>query len=238
MYCSKTKIKEKTVFILAAAGKGKRMGLDYPKQFLKINEEPLFYYSLKTAFRNKKIDEIIIVTNKENINYIKDYCKEKKFDTKVKKIIAGGEERQNSVYNAIKEINEAKYVIIQDAARPFLKEKYIEESLKILENGYDACVIGVKCKDTIKKINSSNEIVETPKRDELVAIHTPQTFKFELIKFAHEKAVEENFYSTDDSALVERIGKKVKFIQGDYDNIKITTVEDLKYLENLNWEEK
>ena len=158
------------------------------------------------------------------------YCQDKNLLSKVKYIVEGGSERQYSIYNAIKKIEDTDIVIIQDAARPFLKDKYIEESLKILNDDCDGAIIGVKCKDTIKIINENGIVLETPNRDNLIMVHTPQTFKFEILKKAHQMAEGKNILATDDSSLVEMISGKVKFINGDYDNIKITVQEDLKFL--------
>lgn len=236
MHSSKSKIKEsrierKVSFILAAAGIGKRMKLNYPKQFFEYKGEPLFYSSLKIAYDSKFIDEIIVVTNEDNLDYMKKFCIEKNMMDKIKKIIKGGLERQESIYNALMEIENTDYVIIQDGVRPFLKEKYIEQTLQTLENtDYDGAIIGVKVKDTVKLIDVNNEIISTPARDFIVLAHTPQSFKFGVLKEAHENAIKSKILATDDSMLVERMGKKVKFICGDYDNIKITTQDDLKYL--------
>ena len=158
------------------------------------------------------------------------YCQDKNLFSKVKYIVEGGSERQYSIYNAIKKIEDTDIVIIQDAARPFLKDKYIEESLKILNDDCDGAIIGVKCKDTIKIIDENRIVLETPNRDNLIMVHTPQTFEFEILKKAHQMAEEKNILATDDASLVEMISGKVKFINGDYDNIKITVQEDLKFL--------
>ena len=230
MYSSNSEIKKKVTFILAAAGQGKRMKLDSPKQFLDYKGEPLFYSALKLAFDNEYIDDIIIVTNKENLDYMKKYCQNKNLLSKVKYIVEGGSERQYSIYNAIKKIEDTDIVMIQDSARPFLKDKYIEESLKYLDNNCDGVVIGVKCKDTVKIVDENEIVVKTPNRDSLIVVHTPQTFKFEILKKAHQVAEEENILATDDASLVEMISGKVKIIYGDYDNIKITVQEDLKLL--------
>ena len=230
MYSGNSKIKKKVTFILAAAGQGKRMNLDSPKQFLDYKGEPLFYSSLKLAFDNKYIDDIIIVTNKENLNYMREYSQNKNLLSKVKYIVEGGSERQYSIYNAIKKIEDTDIVIIQDAARPFLKDKYIEESLKKLDNDCDGVIIGVKCKDTVKIIGENEIVLETLNRNNLIMVHTPQTFKFKILKKAHQVAEEKNILATDDASLVEMISGKVKVVYGDYDNIKITVQEDLKLL--------
>ena len=196
MYCGKSKIEKKVSFILAAAGLGKRMGLSYPKQFIEYRDEPLFYSSLKLAFENKFIDEIIIVTNEENLEYMHNFCKEKKLFPKVKKIVKGGKERQDSIYNAIKEIDETDYIIVQDGVRPFLKAKYIEDTLEAVDNSYDGAVVGVKVKDTVKLIDKENEIISTPAREFIVLIHTPQTFKFQVLKGAYEEAKRRGIVAT------------------------------------------
>lgn len=230
MYCGNSKIEKKVTFILAAAGKGSRMNLDYPKQFLNYKGEPLFYSSLKVAFESSIVDEIIIVTDENNLDYMYNFCKNKNLLRKVKKIVKGGAERQDSIFNALSEISNTDYVIIQDAARPFLKEKYFKQGLSYLDDDYAGAVIGVKTKDTIKLIDKQNDILTTPSRDFLILVHTPQIFKFDILKKAHIEAKNNNIFATDDSMLVERLDKKIKFVQGDYDNIKITTIEDLKFL--------
>lgn len=231
MYCGKSKIEKKVTFILAAAGLGKRMELSYPKQFLEYKGEPLFFSGLKVAFESTFIDEIIIVTNEDNLEYMQKFCKIKNLFSKVKKIVKGGDERQDSIYNALQEIEKTDYIIIQDGVRPFLKEKYIEETLNALENDYDGAVVGVKVKDTVKLIDMNSEIISTPARDFIILTYTPQSFKFNILKRAHEEAKIKKIKATDDSMLVERMNKKIKFIHGDYDNIKITTKEDLKFLD-------
>lgn len=230
MYCGNSKIKKRVVFILAAAGIGKRMNLDYPKQFLEFKGEPLFYSSLQKAYKNDIIDEIIIVTNENNMSYVENFCKNKKMESKVK-VIAGGAERQHSIFNAIKKIKNADYVIIQDGVRPFLKERYFYEILSELEKGYDGAIIATKSKDTIKIINENKEVIETPNRNFTVSVQTPQAFKFENLKLAHIEAEKNDFLGTDDASLIEKINGRVKIVYGDYDNIKVTVQEDLKFLE-------
>lgn len=229
MYSSDSEIeKKKITLILAAAGIGKRMGLDYPKQFFEYNGKPLFVFPLETAEKSSLIDEIIIVTNENNIDLVKKQCNKYSIK-KVKKILAGGKERQNSIYNALKEDEGSTYILVQDGVRPFMKEKYIEMTCAALDNDKTlaGAVIGVSVKDTIKVIGLDGEILATPNRAGLIAVHTPQTFRGDILKKAYKKAEDEKFLGTDDSSLVERTGEKVKVITGDYDNIKITTLEDL-----------
>lgn len=225
MYSSNFKV----TMIVAAAGVGKRMGLGYPKQFLEYKGKPLFIMPLEVAQNSNIVDEIIVVTNKENVSLVENYCNQYGL-SKVVKVTEGGKERQNSIYNALKYDNNSDIILVQDGVRPFLKEKYIEECCRVVAEERLGAVVGVQVKDTIKVINENFEVVSTPKRADLVAEHTPQAFEGKLLKEAYEIAERENFLGTDDSSLVERIGGKVKIVFGDYDNIKITTQEDLKFL--------
>lgn len=225
MYSSNFKV----TMIVAAAGVGKRMELGYPKQFLEYKGKPLFIMPLEVAQNSNIVDEIIVVTNKENVSLVENYCNQYGL-SKVVKVTEGGKERQNSIYNALKYDNNSDIILVQDGVRPFLKEKYIEECCRVVAEERLGAVVGVQVKDTIKVINENFEVVSTPKRADLIAVHTPQAFEGKLLKEAYEIAERENFLGTDDSSLVERIGGKVKIVLGDYDNIKITTQEDLKFL--------
>lgn len=231
MYSSNSKIDKKVTLILAAAGIGKRMGLSYPKQFLEYNNKPLFVTPLEVAQNSNIIDEIILVTNEENIKLVEDICKKYNI-TKVKDVVAGGKERQNSIYNALRKDKNSDIILVQDGVRPFLKAKYIEKSCELLDKETDLAgvVVGVPVKDTIKVVGIDGEILATPNRSGLIAVHTPQTFKGDILKKAYEQAEKDGFLGTDDSSLVERLNLKVKILIGDYDNIKITTQEDLRFL--------
>ena len=143
------------------------------------------------------------------------------------KIAYGGKERQDSVYNGIKVLDKnCKYVLVHDGARPFVNEDIINRSLEEVQK-YKSVVVGVPVKDTIKVVNNNNDIVDTPNRSTLWSVQTPQTFDYSVIKRAYEDAFDNNFYGTDDAMLVERIGYTVKMIYGSYNNIKVTTPEDI-----------
>lgn len=227
MYSGDSKI----TLIVAAAGVGKRMNLGYPKQFLEIEGKPLFLKVLEVAEKSSIIESIIVVTGLESIELVKKVCKEYQIQ-KVTRVVAGGKERQYSIENALEYCQDNSIIAVQDGVRPFLKEKYFSQALEILERDLDidGAVVGVPLKDTIKRVNSNGEVIETPRRDEYIAIHTPQIFRGKILKEAYRKAREDKFLGTDDSSLVERIGGRIKVIIGDYDNLKITTVEDLKFL--------
>lgn len=213
--------------IVLAAGKGSRMHSQTPKQFLKIGEKPLLYYSLK-AFEESSVDEIVLVTNEE----YKDYCIKdivnKYHITKVKKVVSGGTERYWSVWNGLMQSKEAEYVLIHDGARPCLTKQMIEDSVSEVMKG-GACTVGVPVKDTIKIVNGKNEGIETPSRDCLWQVQTPQSFAYKDIVMAYEKMkLSGDTDITDDTMIIERyLGKKTKVIMGDYCNIKVTTPEDL-----------
>lgn len=227
MYCGNSKI----TLIVAAAGLGNRMNLGYPKQFLEIEGKPLFIKTLEIAEKSEYIAEIIVTTGKESIELVEELCKTFEI-TKIKKIIPGGKERQYSIENALEYCEDNSIIAVQDGVRPFLKDRYFSQALKMLEKEItlDGVVVGVLLKDTIKKVNLEGEVIKTPKREEYIAVHTPQIFRGEILKDAYKKAREDGFLGTDDSSLVERIGGRVKVLIGDYDNIKVTTVEDLKFL--------
>ncbi len=225
----------KYLYIVAAAGSGKRMGLGKPKQFLEYDGEPIFIKTLKTIEDSKLVDEIIVVTGENFIDDVKDYCREFGI-TKLKSVVSGGNERQDSIYNVLNTIdNPEEYIIaVQDGVRPFIKNDFIEKAYEELINNkdLDGVVTAVAVKDTVKVVDENGFIVDTPPRNTLFLAQTPQVFRGKILKEAYETAHEEEFVGTDDSSLVERINGRVKLIDGSYDNIKITTVEDLIYLKN------
>ena len=223
--------------IVLAAGSGSRMQSSKKKQFMEIKGKPLVWYSL-FAFEKYGVDEIILVTGSEDIDFCKKEIVEKYNFTKVKDIVAGGKERYESVYNGLKHIS-GDIVLIHDGARPVLTNEIIERGINgaIKDN---ACVVGVPVKDTIKIVNENNEVVDTPNRNTLWITQTPQCFKTTMIKEAY-RAYEKVFAPgtdrsriTDDAMVMEQFGHaKVKFIEGDYKNIKVTTPEDISVVESF-----
>lgn len=217
--------------IVLAGGRGKRMNYHKSKQFIEIKEKPVLVYTLEKFIYNKSIDEVILVLPEDEV----DYCKKEvlqKYSLKVDRIVIGGKERQDSVFNALEAMEKANIVLIHDGARPFISEKIIEEGIKYA-NIYGAAAPGVTPKDTIKIKNEDNISVDTPDRNTLVAVQTPQCFKYDEIYQCHRKIKEENAIVTDDTSVVERYGHKVYLYEGDYTNIKITTPEDLILAERL-----
>lgn len=213
--------------IIAAAGMSNRMGSKINKQFIAIDNKPILAHTLEKFEKCKFIDEIIVVSKEEEVEYCRKEIVKKYGLKKVSSIVRGGRERQDSIYNGILALNEKTDIVLtHDGARPFVKIDSIEEGIKgVLEHG--ACVIGVPVKDTIKVLDPKNEVHHTPKRSLLWAAQTPQCFWIHLLKKGYELAAEEGIVGTDDSSLVEKTGHPIKMIMGSYDNIKITTPEDL-----------
>ncbi|TDX49312.1 2-C-methyl-D-erythritol 4-phosphate cytidylyltransferase [Orenia marismortui] len=219
--------------VIPAAGQGRRMGADKNKQFLLLNGKPILAHTISKFQNCSYINEIIIVAKNQEISYCQKEIVDKYDFDKVKKLIIGGKTRQKSVYNGIKEVSaDSNFVLIHDGARPLLTNQIIENIITEVVN-YQAVAVGVAVKDTIKIVNQDKYIMDTPKRDNLIAIQTPQCFSKTIILDAYQKAFKENFIGTDSSSLVERLGQRVKVIEGSYENLKITTPEDLQFAERI-----
>ncbi len=225
----------KITAIVLAAGSGSRMKSKTKKQFMEIKGKPVIWYSL-FEFEKSRVDEIILVTGKEDIDYCKKEIVEKYNLKKIKNVVAGGSERYESVYNGLKEVT-GNIVLIHDGARPLINNEIIERSIEGTIKS-DACVVGVPVKDTIKRANKEGYIIDTPNRSELWITQTPQSFKTDLVKMAYKKMKEElekgntNLNITDDAMVVEEFTtNQVRFVQGDYKNIKVTTPEDIDIAE-------
>lgn len=217
--------------IIVAGGKGKRMGKTINKQFIKIGHKEILARTIEVFQNTYEINEIIVVCAADEIEYCRENIVKKYEFSKVVKIVAGGAQRQDSVRNGLDSCNrDTDIVVIHDGARPFVTSKIISESIRCAEK-YGACTTAVPVKDTIKMVNREKYSVNTPEREKLYAVQTPQTFKFELIMNAHKKAMNLNTLATDDTILVENFGSRVKIIEGSYQNIKITTQEDLIHAE-------
>lgn len=212
--------------IIVAAGTGSRMKANINKQFIKLNDKEIITYTIEKFYNNKNINDIVIVVKEDEVEFFKKEILVK-YNFNNIKIAYGGKERQDSVYNGIKVLDKnCKYVLVHDGARPFVNEDIINRSLEEVQK-YKSVVVGVPVKDTIKVVNNNNYIVDTPNRSTLWSVQTPQTFDYSVIKRAYEDAFDNNFYGTDDAMLVERIGYTVKMIYGSYNNIKVTTPEDI-----------
>lgn len=213
--------------IIAAAGQGKRMGSKINKQYLNLSHQPILAHTLKVFEGIQEIDEMIIVVHPDEMKYCQEKIIEKYGIKKVSKIVPGGKERQESIFNGLKGVDpRCDIVVIHDGARPFVRKEHIIKSIDEVTL-HKAVGLGVPVKDTIKIVDEENTIMNTPKRKFLWAIHTPQTFDYRLLIDAHKKALKDGFLGTDDTVLVERMNQKVKMMMGSYENIKITTPEDI-----------
>ena len=227
----------KVVAIVPSAGKGERMGGPAhrsskseggKKEFLLLGDKPILAHTLSSLENHSQISEVILVVDEKSIEKCKSKIVEKYGFKKVKEVVVGGEERQDSVYNGLKRVaKDCDIVLIQDGARPFLTEDLITRSIEGAEK-HKAAVVAVSCIDTIKFAQKEKDMaIETLDREYLWMAQTPQTFRYEIILEAYKKAEKEKFRGTDDASLVERLGIAVKIVRGSYNNIKITTPQDL-----------
>ena len=215
--------------IVLAAGHGTRMGTEIPKQYLMLGGYEVLYYSLK-VFEESPVDEIVLVTGADEVSWCREQIVEKYGFSKVRKIIAGGKERCDSVYRGLLAAAPCGYVLIHDGARPLISREIIRDVLKGTTE-FGSCTTGMPVKDTIKIADRDDMAADTPDRKSLWAVHTPQGFAYPLILEAHEKFREGDFQIpvTDDTMLVEIfLRQKTKLVKGSYENIKVTTPEDME----------
>jgi 2-C-methyl-D-erythritol 4-phosphate cytidylyltransferase len=221
------------VAIITAAGKGTRLKGNISKQFMNIYGKPILAHTISAFQKSSKIKEIYISVPKDNIEFCRKNIIERYAFDKVKKLVAGGSSRQESVYNALVEVpHNTKIVSIHDGVRPLITPEEIDLLINTLirENKKDSSVKGVimaaSARETIKMI-SKNSIDRTISRDKIWNAQTPQVFFYDIILKAHNKARKDDFTGTDDACLVERMNYKVNIVRGRHENIKITTPIDL-----------
>lgn len=229
----------RTAAVVLAAGSGKRMESSTKKQYMLLLGKPVVYYSLK-AFQESFIDEIVLVVSPGDIKFCKEEIVDKYGFDKVSRIIEGGKERYHSVDAGLKSIPDCDFVFIHDGARPLVTEEILERALAGVVK-YRACVAGMPVKDTIKIADKEGCIASTPDRNLVWMVQTPQVFEFALIKKAYgmlvlseKELIEKGISITDDAMVVETFtGHPVKLVNGSYENIKITTPEDIITAENF-----
>lgn len=235
-------MKKHTIAIVLAAGQGKRMNSTVRKQYLLIQEKPVLYYTLK-AFEESFIDEILLVVGDGEEQYCKENIVDKYHFSKVSDIVIGGKERYHSVYHALSWIaNQEKddsLVFIHDGARPFVTEEILEKAYMAAMETH-ACIVGVPVKDTIKVVGKDGVVQHTPERASLYIVQTPQVFVFEKIKTAYDKLIEAEkdgkleIAITDDAMVMETFTEnQVCVVEGSYQNIKITTPDDMILAERI-----
>ena len=228
--------KKNCTAIVLSAGQGKRMGASVQKQYIELQGKPIIYYTLSVFQKSEIIDDIILVVGKDQLKYVQEEIVRKYHFTKVKTVVEGGHERYASVWQGLKAREYDKYyeniqdgyVFIHDGARPFVDEEMLERAYDTVRK-YKACVAGVPSKDTIKLINEEQFAVTTPEREYVWAVQTPQVFDMNLIFEAYSRLMREECINvTDDAMVVEQMMHlPVKLFEASYENIKITTPEDL-----------
>jgi 2-C-methyl-D-erythritol 4-phosphate cytidylyltransferase len=216
--------------LIPAAGMGKRMGASINKQYLHLAGMPIVARTISVFEDAPFIDGIFLVIPADEIPYCREHVVEAHGFRKVLEIVPGGRERQNSVMNGLRAIQQRQagehdVVLIHDGVRPLISQELLRESIEVA-SGCAGALVAVPAKDTIKTVRDGL-VIATPDRDTLWQAQTPQVFRFGIIFAAHQAAEQDGFMGTDDASLVERLGGAVRIVRGDYRNIKITTPEDI-----------
>lgn len=218
--------------VIPAAGRGKRMGAACNKLFLSLAGRPILAHTLALFEASSYVEEIVVVGSEEDLPSIEALIQEYRFK-KVSQVALGGKERQESVYAGVKALNPAiQRVAVHDGARPLLTLEELDRFFTEAEK-YRAAIMTVPLKDTIKRVDENGLVLETPPRESLRAVQTPQIFERELLETAHRQCAAEGFLGTDDASLVEWLGESVHTLDGTSENIKITTPEDLGFAESI-----
>ena len=217
--------------IVLAAGQGKRMGTSVQKQYIELEGKPLIYYSLKTFQESGLIDSVVLVVGEGQVAYAQNEIVLKYGFSKVCAVVEGGKERYDSVWQGLKTVSqepEVSYIYIHDGARPFVDDEILNRGYETVEQ-FQACVAGMPSKDTVKVVDEQGFAINTPERKYVWVIQTPQIFEKSLIMEAYARLMKEEHEDvTDDAMAVERMMKvPVKMFEGSYQNVKITTPEDL-----------
>jgi 2-C-methyl-D-erythritol 4-phosphate cytidylyltransferase len=218
----------KVIALVPAAGMGKRMGAEINKQYLLLAGKPILAHTLQVFQDTPFIDDIYVVIPAAEIPYCQEHVVERHGLTKVRQIVPGGAERQHSVMNGLQAAAAAgddDVVLIHDGVRPFVLPRVLERAVE-MARVHDGALVAVPAKDTVKVV-VDGIVRATPPREGLWLAQTPQAFRYAVIRAAHEIAAAERYLGTDDASLVERLGKDIHIVMGDYRNIKITTPDDL-----------
>ncbi|MDY6842773.1 MAG: 2-C-methyl-D-erythritol 4-phosphate cytidylyltransferase [Thermodesulfobacteriota bacterium] len=217
----------RVIALIAAAGVGKRMGIESNKLLINLQGIPILVRTLIKFEQHCLVDEIFILANPKDLTSCKSDIVDRYGITKVTKIIPGGTKRQDSIKNGLDEVREDCIVLIHDGARPFISGEVLNCTIQETRT-YGATAVCIPATDTVKLVTDNTFIEKTKERERVFLAQTPQAFRYEIIKEAYKRAYADGYYATDDATLVERLGTKVKVIPGSSTNIKITTKEDLK----------
>lgn len=215
-----------TGVIVVAAGRGTRMGTTESKQYLMLDGKPIFIHTLEAFHRHPSITRIVLVTGEQDVDRCRSWIAEYGMAGQIQ-VIPGGAERQHSVRQGLLHLG-TPWVLVHDGVRPFVTREQITACCEAVKT-HGAAVLAVPVKDTVKQADGQGWVAATLDRSSLWAIQTPQAFRRDDLLAAHERAAEAGVVGTDDAMLVERLGIPVKLVEGSYDNIKITTPEDLDY---------
>lgn len=227
--------KVKCTAVMLAAGMGLRMGGDIRKQYLMLDNMPMFLHSIRTMQESEHITDIIVMAYKDDVEIVRDLLEEYGYTKKLRKIAVGGKERVHSVAIGLETIDwPCDYVFIHDCARPFLDQETLERLYQTVKNT-GACVAGMPAKDTVKIVDEHCDVEKTPNRASVWIVQTPQVFSLDLIRSAHRKVLAQEDYLqsqgialTDDAMVAEFAGGcRIRMVMASYRNIKITTPEDL-----------
>lgn len=221
----------KTIAIIPAGGKGTRVGTSVPKQYIKADGKELIAYTLEVFQKSKLIDEIIIAAGKSYFEKLHNIIKEYNF-TKISRLIEGGIERQDSVFNALKasSANNKDLIVVHDAARPFLTEDILRSAINKAKLKGNA-IVSIAARDTLIKVNKFDS--ECVDRKNIYYVQTPQVFRYKILMDSMILAYKDNYISTDESTLIRRAGFKINFVEGSVINFKITTSADMKLFKKL-----
>lgn len=214
--------------VVLAAGSGSRMNTKTAKQYLLLNRKPLIYYALR-QFQDSAIEKVVLVVAPGQEDYCRSEIVEKYGFTKVSAIVSGGSERYFSVYEGLKALAGVDYVLIHDGARPCVDQDILKRAMEAVAE-YQACVVGMPVKDTIKIVDEQQMARKTPDRRMLWQVQTPQAFSYDLIRRAYDAVIASGEQTvTDDAQVLElAFDKTCRLIEGSYRNIKVTTPEDLE----------
>lgn len=219
--------------VVVAAGKGTRMNMNINKQYINVGGIPILARTLNVFDALNCIDEIVLVVHCDDVLYCKEKIIGENNYKKIKSVVTGGETRQESVFNGLKEVSQnSDIVLIHDGARPFVDEDSVARCIEAAKQ-YGVATVAVPVKDTIKSADSEDFVHSTLDRSVLWSIQTPQAFRYDIIMDSHKQAQKDGFIGTDDTVLAERLGNKIKLVMGTYNNIKITTREDLIFAESI-----
>jgi 2-C-methyl-D-erythritol 4-phosphate cytidylyltransferase len=219
----------KTIGIIAAAGSGSRVGGKIAKQYVRVAGKEILMHTLELFQNSDAVDEIYVAVREEAIAHVRRIVEKKRIG-KVRGLVVGGKHRQDSVFNALLRIDArpSDVVLVHDAVRPFVDGSMILKLVRACSK-YQAAVLAVPVKDTVKHSVGRGFFDKTLDRSGLWLVQTPQAFKYRVLMRAHNDAFANGFIATDDASLVERLGVKIKIVEGSYENIKITTPEDLDF---------